>query len=323
MILAIGNSGAYEINAFREVLEELAKRDTSAIMLKQDKCLEGETLLHMIDERGSRSLAIIDEREYETKDFEAVWYMKPHLPKELLGFEPAKYRHMIQKQFYTLRESLWSLLGDKIWINDPWAITKADNKICQLDLAFKLGFVVPRTLVTSDPSKVREFYKAVNGQMIMKLLATSLVLDEVIYTNFVTLERMDQIDGVKFSPAIFQECVPKDYELRVTVVGDKIFSVKIYSQEDEETSLDWRKKPKTNDFDVRMEPVVLPEAVTAKLRAYMSAVGLRYGSFDLIVTPEGQYVFLEVNPNGQWYFVQTRTGLPIASALADLLVSKG
>src|SRR3989338_6716232 len=323
MILTIGNSGAYEIDAFQCVLNELCKRGVTAIMLKQDKCLQGDTLLYTVDGRESRSCAIIDGQEYDINDFETIWYMKPYLPKELLGFEPAKYRQMIHRQFYTLRESLWSLFGNKNWINDPWAMHKADNKIYQMDLALKLGFAVPKTLVTSDPDKVREFYKMLKGRMIVKLLAASPILDEVIYTNLVTPEYMKQIDSVKFSPSIFQECVIKDYELRVTVVGDKIFTVKIYSQEDEGTTLDWRRKPSINDFDVKMEKVSLPDTITRKIFAYLEKLGLRYGSFDFIVTPDGDYVFLDINPNGQWYFVQLRTEFQVASALADLLINKG
>ena len=95
---------------------------------------------------------------------------------------------------------------------------------------------------------------------------------------------------------------------------------KVFRLMDEATALDWRRKPLLNDFAVRMEPLDLPRGVKDRLCAFMRSLGLRFGCVDMIVTPSGEHVFLEVNPNGQWYFVQLRTGQAIAEAIADILV---
>ena len=147
------------------------------------------------------------------------------------------------------------------------------------------------------------------------------MIDKVLYTNKLTNKDMAQIDSVKMSPSIFQVYVSKKHELRITVVGDKIFPVKIYSQEDEVTSLDWRRKPKLNDFDVKMEQTILSQKVKQYIRHYMELINLRYGCIDMIVTENDEYVFLEINPNGQWYFVQLHTEAQIAEAIAELLTN--
>ncbi len=319
MILAIGNSGIYEVNAFKAVVAELKKRGHEAISFKQDKCLDGEYLVFEVINNKPIYSIVIDGKTYNVDDFSAIWYMKPHLPFKLINFEPVEYRQFIHRQFRAMRTALWSIFRHKKWIDDPWTIQIAENKLYQLNLATQIGFTIPDTLVTSDPDRVKGFYEKHNGNIIVKLLNATPMVNQVLYTNRVTAEYLAQIDSVKMSPSMFQACISKEYELRITVVGDEIFPVKIYSQEDEATSLDWRKKPKLNDFDLKMEQTTLPEKVEQRIRNYMKAIGLHYGCIDMIVGKDSKYIFLEINPNGQWYFVQLRAEAKIAKAIANLL----
>ncbi|NQU84084.1 MAG: hypothetical protein HQ536_05235 [Parcubacteria group bacterium] len=320
MILAIGNSGVYEVDAFRLVVEELKSRGEKAILFKQDKCLDGEFLIFEIINGNPEYKVIVDNDAYNIRDFSAIWYMKPHLPFELLRFDPAEYRNFINSQFRSMRVALWSLFKEKKWLDNPWNIEKAENKIFQLEVAIKVGFQVPDTIITSDPDRVKYFYHIHNKNIIVKLLHPSPMLDKVVYTNKVSESDLKRIETLKMSPSIFQECVDKKYELRVTFVGNKIFAAKIHSQKDIDTSLDWRRQPKLNDFKVEMEPTTLPANIEAKIRAYMNAMNLRFGCIDMIVDKNGDYIFLEINPNGQWYFIQLQTKQQISKAIADLLV---
>ena len=129
MILAIGNSGVYEVDAFRSVFDILQQNGHKAILFKQDKCLDGEFFIFEIIDGMVVYKVTIDSIVYNLNDFSAIWYMKPHLPFELLRFEPAEYRSFINNQFRSMRVALWSLFGDKKWLDDPWAIEKAENKI--------------------------------------------------------------------------------------------------------------------------------------------------------------------------------------------------
>lgn len=322
MILAVGNSGSYEIAAFQAVVSELEKNGASAILFKQDKCLDGEGLFFEAHDGQTAFKVMLNNMEFNIEDFSAIWYLKPHLPTKLLRFEPAAYRQFIDRQFRKMRTALWSVFANKHWVDDPWSVEKAENKIFQMTLANRIGFTIPDTLITSDPNKVRKFYGAHSEGIIVKLLAVSPMIDNVIYTNTVTPEHLTKIDSVKMSPSIFQVAIPKAHELRITIVGDNIFAAKIHSQEDEYLALDWRRKPKLNDFEVKMEPVSLPPIVENKLRMFMRSLGLQFGCVDMIVTPDGDYVFLEINPNGQWYFVQLNIEAKIGQAIAELLLGK-
>jgi glutathione synthase/RimK-type ligase-like ATP-grasp enzyme len=238
----------------------------------------------------------------------------------LLEFESADYRQFINGQFRAMRTAIWSVFQNKKWIDDFWKVQNAEDKIYQLKLASEIGFHVPDTLITSDPIRVKNFYEQHKQNIVVKLLSSGPMIDKVLFTKRIEKADLRMLDSLKMSPSIFQECIQKAFELRITVAGDKIFTTKIFSQEDEQTSVDWRTKPKLNDFEVKMEPFTLPTNVESSIKSFMRNIGLRFGCIDMIVTPKNEYVFLEINPNGQWYFVQLRTGAEIAKAIADLLI---
>lgn len=243
------------------------------------------------------------------------------MPEKIRRFEPIEYRHFIMRQFYAMQEAIWTLLSHKKWIDNPWSVMKAEDKIYQLNTAIDLGFNVPDTLISSNPERVSNFYRKHNKKIIVKMLRCSPMNDKVIYTNVVTDKYMERIDSVRMSPSIFQEIVEKEYELRITVVGDKIFPVKVDSQIDSSTSIDWRRKPKLNDTELKMSAVEIPADICEKIQLFMEKMNLHFGCIDMAVTPEGKYIFFEINPNGQWYFVQLKTHIPIAKAIAKMLIS--
>ncbi|MBL7053167.1 MAG: hypothetical protein ISS02_00680 [Candidatus Portnoybacteria bacterium] len=321
MILAIGNSNLWELEAFDLVRQEIEKKGQKAVIFKQDKCLEGEYLNYIIDNKRSSFVIEIDGEEYNAEQFSAVWNLKPIMPEKIRRFEPIEYRHFIKRQFYAMQEAIWTMFANKKWIDNPWTVVKAEDKIYQLNTAIESGFNVPDTLVSSNPKRVSDFYCHHDKEIIIKMIRSSPMNDKVIYTNVVTDKYMEAIESVKMSPSIFQEVIKKEYELRITVVGDNIFPVKIDSQVDSLTSLDWRKKPKLNDTEVELSAIEIPDDVCKKIKLFMNKMNLNFGCIDMAVTPEGKYIFFEINPNGQWYFVQLKTHIPIAKAIAKLLIN--
>jgi glutathione synthase/RimK-type ligase-like ATP-grasp enzyme len=171
-------------------------------------------------------------------------------------------------------------------------------------------------VITNDPQEVRSFLARADGPVVYKAHSQTLNLEpgKALYTGIVSEQSLRQLDLIQTSPGIFQKYVPKAYEVRATVVGDRIFAVRIDSQANPETAIDWRRRP----FDVD-KPIELPADIQAKTHALMRAFGLNYGAFDFIVTPDGRHVFLEVNPAGQYLWVEAETKLPITTALVDLL----
>lgn len=319
-ILVVANSSTYEAGAFEEVNKVLLEKGVSTYIYRQDRCLTGDYLTFEMRNNHPEYFVTIDESRHSIDSFTAIWYMHPFLPRDLLLYEPAEFRHFISSQFMRMREALWTVFQHKRWINDPWRTYQIENKIYQSYLASSANLEMPNTIISSNPEEIRQFYTEHRGKIVVKNFATSPIPDRVVMTNMVSKEDYLAMDSARVAPAIYQEYVDKLYELRITVVGDKIFVTNIYSQEDAQTAIDWRSKPLLNDFQVRMEQGEIPEILKKKIRHFMDSAGLKYGCIDMIRTLDNRYVFLEINPAGQWYFVQVKTKVKIANAIADLLL---
>jgi len=109
--------------------------------------------------------------------------------------------------------------------------------------------------------------------------------------------------------------VPVGQNLRGTIVDDRIFAAAI--EVDQYGALDWRL-----DMNPVITAVDLPTDVERKLRRLQRGLGLRYGAIDLIRTPEGDYVFLEVNSGGQFLFIEIAIRQPISAAIAGALCGR-
>ena len=216
---------------------------------------------------------------------------------------------------WVLREAvagLRGLLAVLPWLNHPDDIRAADHKPAQLATAAQVGLTVPPTLITNEPGEARAFAEAY-GPVIYKPL-TSGVLDggRVIYAGPVDPATLDE--SVTVTAHLFQQQVPKAYELRVTVVDGNVFTARIDALS-EQGRRDWR-----SDYrNLRYAADQLPDDVADKVRRFLRLRRLRFAALDFIVTPDGEHVFLEANPNGQWAWIESETGLPIASAIADAL----
>jgi len=197
------------------------------------------------------------------------------------------------------------------------------NKLHQLQLAGQLGFTVPETLVTNSPEEFLEFYEQCEGEVVFKQpVHAELVRGGEPHRTFTALARRQSAaayHSIRHEPVVFQKRIPKQLELRVTVVGDRAFAAAIDSQANDRLQVDWRHYP---DFGGERYYSVhqLPGRIGQRCVRMVRMLGLCFGAIDLILTPEGDHVFLEVNPNGQWAWVEKYTGLPIAEAIADYLI---
>ncbi|MFD8806034.1 ATP-grasp ribosomal peptide maturase [Streptomyces sp. NPDC059597] len=197
------------------------------------------------------------------------------------------------------------------YVNHPHRIGDAEFKPSGLAAAVGAGFLVPPTLVTSSPDAARAFVKR-HGSVIYKPLWNPVYLvdgvSNVVEVAEVTADAID--DGVGGTAHLFQQRVPKTADIRVTVIGSQVFCVRIDSG-----LLDWR----TDYSLLRYTPVDPPAGIGQALQSYLAAFGLVFGAFDFCVGEDGRWWFLECNPSGQWYWLEEATGLPMLSALADLL----
>jgi MvdD family ATP-grasp ribosomal peptide maturase len=274
--------------------------------------------------KGSERLAISGpEGDLDLKEVTAIWHRRLNIAGKL----PASMNEQLRRASVgESRSTVFGLLASlKAFRMDrtPY-IRHAENKQLQLQVASELGLGTPRTLITNDPDSVRTFMEDCEGRVISKMLSSFAIYEDgqekVVFTNPLSPADLENIEDLRFCPMTFQEMVPKSLELRVTVVGDRIFSASIDSQSSERALHDWRRDGLEMIAD--WKEYELPEDVKARLLRLMDYYGLNYGAIDIIVTPEGRHVFLEINPVGEFFWLERVPGLPISEAIADVLLGR-
>jgi glutathione synthase/RimK-type ligase-like ATP-grasp enzyme len=258
----------------------------------------------------------------------AIWWRRPQAP-EIAPELSEEERKFVEGEIAHAVRGVWAT-RDCYWVSYPHYLRLADLKPLQLQRALECGFEVPRTLITNDPEAVLAFYEECHHQMIYKPFTDAVfginsenleprteAIPKATYTTLITREQLSFVKTVKNSLCLFQEYIPKQYELRVTVIGDELFAAEIHSQAHERTSVDWRHY----DVSVPYRKATLPVDVAERCIAFVKSYQLNYSTMDLIVTPDGRYVFLENNPSGQFLFIQQLVPeLKMIEALAACLI---
>ncbi len=227
----------------------------------------------------------------------------------------------------TLNDWICNSLIQCEWLSTPWNIKAAENKIMQMKIARELEFQMPNTLITNSITELEKFYANFNGEIIIKPMESLLRKNLTNYENNafanlgsdMWLKEMKQREP-EMSPIFAQEYIRKKSEIRVTIVGDRIFATEICSQQYSLTSVDWRRqmylaiKPLHRIFN-------LPKEIEDKCFKLVNNLDLGFGAIDLILTPEDEFYFLEINPNGQFEWIEILTGQPISRAIAERLIA--
>lgn len=246
---------------------------------------------------------------------------------------PGEEEYSAQEKAYAQEETQHVLNGllyslDCYWMNHPLAVRAALWKGEQAMRASKMGFKIPPSLITNRPESVLRFKEAVQGDVVLKSLSTpSLAAEKVavedqvaqgLPTTIITDEMLDNVESVREIPCYFQGYIDKAFELRVTVIGHSVFAAKIDSQASELTKVDLR----DYSAEIAYEAYTLPPEIEARCRDFVHSYQLQYGAMDIIVTPEGEFVFLENNPAGQFLFVeQLVPEFAMIDTLADCLIA--
>jgi glutathione synthase/RimK-type ligase-like ATP-grasp enzyme len=252
----------------------------------------------------------------------SVWYRRPRSPVPHPTLRNASIRMYAADECKRFVADVWESLSCRWVPGRPATIRHAGLKAYGLSAAAALGFELPPTLVTNSPARFRAFYRQHNGNVVSKVASSAFhrAVGETYcrYTEVVSRRDVGYSESIRLAPVIFQAYVPKLLELRVTVVGASVFAAEIHSQATNRTRHDWRR------YDLLQTPH-RPHELPADLRdrcvRLVAAQGLCYGAIDLILTPDGRYVFVELNPNGQYLWIEEQTGLPITDAICDLLTA--
>ena len=250
----------------------------------------------------------------------AVWARKIWSPRMSDDLD-ARYRSMCASESAAALECFLDALHNARWINNLDRQRDAENKQRQLRLAARAGLRVPRTLVTNDPVAARQFFAETDGQTVAKLLrpvAVSMDADTpFVYTTRIREEDLAGAEALRHSPMVFQELIPKAYELRVACVAGEFFAGALDASGTSRGHTDWRLAAPE---ECRWQKAQLPIDVARGLQTLMSELGLVFGAVDLICTPSGEHVFLEVNPGGEWGMLERDLNLPISEAIAEALL---
>ena len=271
------------------------------------------------DERAAQLFTETGEM-ISAEEVRAVWARKLWSPRMAQDLDE-RYRAMCVSESVAALEGFLDALHNVLWVNDLNHQRNAENKQRQLRLAARAGLRVPRTLVTNDAAAARQFFAETEGETVAKLLrplAVSMNADTpFVYTNRVREEDLAGAEALRHSPMVFQELIPKAYELRVACVAGEAFAGALDATGTSRGHTDWRRAAPE---ECRWQKAQVPQEVANSLRVLMSELGLVFGAVDLICTPAGEHVFLEVNPGGEWGMLERDLGLPISEAIAAALL---
>jgi ATP-grasp ribosomal peptide maturase len=250
-------------------------------------------------------------------DLISVYVRRPRPFQFSSKLTPAERRHAGHEARYGLGGVLMSL--PVRWCNHPGKSADAAYKPAQLAALRSCEMTVPQTMITNSVDDVLSFARRV-GQLVCKGIVSEVLHTtegtKVVYTHLLTDGDLADLRGVHHTAHLFQEHVPKLFEVRLTVIGSEIFAAKISTGSC--AQVDWHR-----DYDSHVYEIIdTPEEIRSAVLAYMNITGLAFGAFDFVVTPDDEWVVLECNPEGQWGWIEENTGLPIADAIAKYLLTR-
>jgi glutathione synthase/RimK-type ligase-like ATP-grasp enzyme len=239
------------------------------------------------------------------KPFDAVWFRRPVLDPLLPEDLHSGDRVVAEREGSEYTRGLWKFIArDAFWVNPLGSQSRSTVKALQLSEAAALGLKIPPTLFSNNPAEIRRFLQAFPGETIYKPFFSAVWKTEDttahLFTASIGLEDLPEDEILRLTPGIFQKRISKAYELRITCMGDFAVAAKLLSQQDPEWQLDWR----AAFTRLPVEPIEISPELHRACRRLMEKLGIVFGCFDLMVTPEGDCYFLEVNEMGQFLWIE-------------------
>lgn len=267
-------------------------------------------------------------RRVSLSNIRSMWYRKPQLwftkyfrisPQEALAID---FKRLEVNQAY--KEIMISGVDSGIFqVSNIESLARANNKLNQLIVAGRMGFAVPKSLVTSSEEKMASFIKQHGGEVVIKNLKSTEVrygfLEKSFFTYSLRLKEFNKWRKLAAFdyPVFLQEKIKKQFELRITVIGRRVLACSLDSQSHSEGRIDWRR---VDERKIKHELFKLPAKIEKQCLALCSYYGLQFGAIDMAVTPDGKFVFFEINPNGQYLWIENLTGITLSEFMADLLM---
>lgn len=310
MILTLTNSEDATANYLIPVLEDAG----IAVLRLDTDTLISNASVSLSD--GCISLTVQGHR-LVPEDVAHLWYRRPERLR-LNGIDESPESRFAINEWSEAIEGFLAQIPRHRWMNHPAANVAASNKLEQLSTARVLGLVTPGTLLTQDAATARRFAQQFDGLVIAKPLSNGYIErtsgdDSLIYTNVVQANDL-AADASEFAscPTLFQQYVRKQYDVRITAIDDTLHAVALYaSGGDGQQRCDIRRN---NMNDVVYQNIDLPSGVALTIRQLVKHYGLRFAAIDMAVDLDGNWVFFEVNSNGQWAWLDISAGMRIADS---------
>jgi glutathione synthase/RimK-type ligase-like ATP-grasp enzyme len=292
------------------LIVELLRRQLPYFRLNAEELSQADFTFSLSGAGTTRSISV-GPKTLDLNTVEAVWYRRSihPIPKTVLA--PAE-RYFVSGE---LRHLVMGLVLNPqiVWVNPIDKVSVAEHKLYQLQVAVNLGFRVPRTFVSGDVDKLRSFASGNPAGTICKPIFHGMFFDGMsrhsVYTRRLDVETLDTA-SVNACPVLLQEEIPRVGDVRATFIGRHCFVADIRG---DASLVDWRDPDVSVDYAVSS----LDDTTTELCRHMLAELGLVYGAFDFVRTPSGDLVFLEVNPTGEWAWLEDKLGFLMREAFVE------
>jgi hypothetical protein len=306
------------------VISSLPKSKIEAIRLNSESFIHQSEYSFSWNSDGNIDKQTLQFRDSlrQTKDVKVIWWRKPdeYLPHHSV-IDPWAIKYARQET-KSLILSLHGLFPEAKWVNNYYNVRLPSHRINQIPIAKKLGILVPQTLVTNHYQPALDFLQK-HQDCIVKPMSYSGFLHEdkqyACYTRPIDIETLEEFrESIHLAPLFIQRRIAKKAEYRVTIIGRQHFVCRLDVKhlDDPDVNMDWRV---IEPDKVTHVPDTLPDEYIQKLRGMLDIFGLNFGAFDIIRDDDDELYFIELNPNGQWYWMEILTGMPMVKAMVELI----
>ena len=255
--------------------------------------------------------------EIDLLKFKSVYFRRPELNLDF-GEANQNESNFLRSEMLFILEGIYKILDGKFWLNNLNSLRNAENKLYQLMVAKEVGLQIPESLVSNQPKQVMDFFQLHESNCILKPVKSGLIEGKneggVIFTTQIHLNH-ENVERISSCPIYIQPLIKKKGDIRVTIVGTKIFPAFIHSENVIDAKSDWRQ----SDQELEYSKLSLPVEIESMCFALMKKLNLNFGALDFLLDENNQYIFLEINPNGQWAWIEKRLNYKISDEITKIL----
>jgi glutathione synthase/RimK-type ligase-like ATP-grasp enzyme len=320
LIAIISNSSDATADYFERFIVENGE---PLVRIDTDRFAQSDLNFHLVDGHVSSCCFATDGQTHRFEEISAIYYRRPRPPKLPDHLSP-EVRRWAESEYRRAWGGLLHGAAGAKWVNHPLANSSASYKPEQLLRALKMGLSVPDSLITNNENAARRFCEGLNWDVVAKPLGygdiggTDPTGEDVVYTNLLNPSLDSDLALVANCPTMFQKHISKQLDVRVTIAGEQCIAVALHSQDNPISAVDCRRNEMR---EMRYSATELPTTISDSLVRLTRSYGLHFAAIDLALDRVGSYWFLELNPSGQWAWLEQTIGVPISAALFECLRS--